>query len=368
MAGNRQGATEKATPRRRQEARREGSIARSKEVSVAFSLLAGLLALQAVGPSAARAFREQTTMLVGTAGEHQELNFEVLQTSAFKMMATLPAFLGVLAVAGIAAGLLQVGFVVASKAATPKLKNLHPRRGLERLKPMPAMWELVRSSLKLGLLALLLVAPISQWLDTMAERKNLSSGLEHTQSQMMVILWRAVILAIVIAAADYAWNKWRTTKQQRMHKHEVKREHREQEGDPHMRAARKSKALQYSRNRMLADVGTADVVVTNPTHFAVALRYEPDSPAPKVVAKGADRLALKIRREAYRNGVLVREDKPLARELFKRCKVGHYVPAHLFEAVALLLAMAYRRNPQLWQRLAAQPAQPVLAGRSGGAA
>ena len=324
--------------------------------------------MQAIGPAAARAFREQTTMLLGTAAEHQELPFEVLQASVFKMMGTLPAFLGVLAVAGIAGGLVQVGFVMATKAAKPKLANLHPRRGLERLKPLPAMWELVRSTLKLGLLTALLMGPIDQWLDTMAERKNLASGLEHTQSQMMLILWRAVVLAIVIAAADYAWNKWRTAKQQRMHKHEVKREHREQEGDPHIRAARRGKALQYSRNRMLADVATADVVVTNPTHFAVALRYEPDSPAPRVVAKGADRLALKIRREAYRNGILVREDKPLARELFKRCKVGHYVPAHLFEAVALLLAMAYRRNLSLWQRLAAAPAQPALAGRGGGAA
>lgn len=364
---NRDGATEKATPRRRQEARREGSIARSKEVGVAVSLLSGLLALQAIGPSAARAFRQETTLLVGTAASHQELPFEVLQGAVFRMTSTLPAFLGVLLFAGLAGAVSQVGFVFATKGAKPKLSHLHPKRGLERLKPLPATWELVRSTLKLGLLTLLLMGPVNQWLDTMAERKNLTSGLEHTQSQLMTILWRAVLLAIAIAAADYAWNRWRTAKQQRMTKQEVKREHREQEGDPYIKSARRQRAMQYSRNRMLSDVATADVVVTNPTHLAIALRYEPDSPAPKVIAKGADRLALKIRREAYRHGVLVQENKPLARELYRRCKVGHFVPAHLFEAVALLLAMAYRRNPWLWRRMAAGgfgAGAPALGGGS----
>lgn len=352
---NRDGRTEKATPRRRRDARRRGQIAQSKEVSVALSLLAGLLSIQAIGPGAARIFREQTTLLLGTAAQHNELPQALIQRSVLEMTGVLPALMGALLVAGLAGSLAQVGFVFATQAARPKLSHLDPRKGLERLKPGPAMWELVRSSAKLGLLALLLMGPVRQWMDAMLQRKNLASGLQDTYAQMIAILWRVVMLAIVIAAADYAWNRWRNSRNLKMTKQEIKREHREQEGDPYLKAARRSRALQYSRNRMIADVRTADVVVTNPTHLAVALRYEPDAPAPKVVAKGADKLAAKIRKEAYRHGVLVQENKPLARELFKRCKVGHYVPSNLFEAVALLLAMAYRRRPELLRRMLAAP-------------
>jgi len=356
---NHDGKTEKATPRRRQEARREGQIAQSKEVAVAASLLAGLMSLQAIGPGAARTFREQTTMLLGSAGQHTELPTGVLLQSVTSMVSVLPLFMGVLLFAGIAAALAQVGFVFATKAARPKMKNLSLKRGLERFKPAPAMWELTRSTLKLGLLSVLLIAPVADWMDAMKRRKNLAGALEEAHAELTAILWRVVVLAVLIAVADYAWNKWRTSKQQRMSKQEVKREHREQDGDPYQKAARRSRALSYSRNRMLHDVALADVVVTNPTHFAVALRYEPHSPAPRVVAKGMDRMAAKIRREAYRQGVLVTENKPLARELYRRCKPGQLIPAHLFEAVALVLALAYRRRPKLWQAMNSTP--PVTA-------
>ncbi len=111
-----------------------------------------------------------------------------------------------------------------------------------------------------------------------------------------------------------------------------------------VKSARRRRAMEMSRNRMIADVATADVVVTNPTHLAIALHYDAEEAAPRVVAKGANKLAAKIRKEAYRNGVLVLEDKPLARTLYRRVKVGHFVPTALFEAVATVLAVAYRRR------------------------
>ncbi len=111
-----------------------------------------------------------------------------------------------------------------------------------------------------------------------------------------------------------------------------------------LKAARRRRAMEMSRNRMIAEVAVADVVVTNPTHLAIALRYDPTEAAPRVLAKGANKLAAKIRREAYRNGITVLEDKPLARTLYRRVKVGHFVPTTLFEAVATVLAVAYRRR------------------------
>jgi flagellar biosynthetic protein FlhB len=274
----------------------------------------------------------------------------------FDLLGTLPAFLGLAALAGLAAGIGQVGFLFASKAAQPKLNRLSPKKGLERFKPGPAMWELFRSTMKLGLLALVMLGPIRSWMDDAEQVRGFHGMLQATQAQISAILWRSVLLAIVIAGADYAWNRRRTTKQLQMTKQDVKREHKEQEGDPYLKSRRRQKALEFSRNRMIHEVRTADVVVTNPTHFAVALRYDPEGGAPKIVAKGADRLAARIRKEAYRHGVLVTEDKLLARELHKRCKVGAYVPTHLYEAVALVLAMAYRRRPQLWKALTAEAA------------
>lgn len=351
----RDGATEKATPRRRREARREGRIAQSREVPLAASLLAALLALQSIGPSLGRTFRDQTTFLLGEAARSTEMPTAALQRSVTTMLQPLPMLLGVLMAAGVAACLSQVGFVFATKGARPKLSHLSPRKGIERFKPGPALWELARSSAKLGLLGVLLIGPVRSWMDSVSERKNLAGSLEDTLAQIFVVLWRVVLLAIVVAAADYAWNRRRMTKQTNMTKQEVKQEYKQTEGDPHIKAARRSKMLAMSRNRMLINVAGADVVITNPTHLAIALVYEPDSPAPKVVAKGADRMAAKIRKEAYRHGVLVTENKPLARELYRRCKVGGYVPATLFEAVALVLAMVYRRRPQKWSTLFGTP-------------
>jgi flagellar biosynthetic protein FlhB len=130
----------------------------------------------------------------------------------------------------------------------------------------------------------------------------------------------------------------------KMSKQELKEEYKSSEGDPMVRSARRQRAREMSRNRMIFDVGIADVVVTNPTRLAIALKYEDDEPAPRVVAKGANKLAAKIRAEARRNGVPVIEDKPLARALFRRIKIGHFIPGNLFEAVAAVLAVAYRRK------------------------
>lgn len=309
-----------------------------------------------MGPSMGRTFREQTILLLGGVSRSTELPTAALQQSVTTMLQPLPALMGILMAAGVAACLSQVGFIFATKAARPKLSHLSPRRGLERFKPGPALWELVRSSAKLGLLGVLLMGPVRSWMDSVSERKNLTGSLDDTLAQIFVVLWRVVLLAIVVAAADYAWNRRRMTKQTNMTKQEVKQEHRQTEGDPHIKAARRSKALAMSRNRMLINVAGADVVITNPTHLAIALVYEADSPGPKVVAKGADRMAAKIRKEAYRHGVMVTENKPLARELYRRCRVGGYVPSALFEAVALVLAMVYRRRPQKWASLFGTPA------------
>lgn len=338
------GKTEQATPRRKREARREGRVAKSPEVGVAASLLGLLLALRLVAPRGVATLRDRTALVLSNAGA-QDLPAELLRSSVTDvLLALLAPLLALSAALAVASGVGQVGLTLAPKAARPKLSNLSPKRGLQRLKPSTAGWELVRSTAKLALLAALLAGPLRDALDGMRGARDLGTGLAQTMDHVWTLLGRAVALAAVVAVADYLWNRRRTGREMRMSKEEVKREAKDSEGDPLVRAQRRRRATEISRNRMLREVATADVVVTNPTHLAVALAYRDGDAAPRVVAKGANRLAARIRSLAHRHGVPVTEDKPLARILYRRCRLGQHVPSALYEAVAVVLAVAYRRR------------------------
>jgi flagellar biosynthetic protein FlhB len=336
--------TEKATPQRRREARTEGNVAKSQEIGVAASLLAAVLALKVFGGSAADTVREETHRLF-SFGVVTELPGAMLGDSITRMVVGgLVPFLAAATVAALVAGFAQVGFKPALKAAKPKFSHLSLKKGVSRFKPVTAGWELVRSVIKLGLLAAIVWNPVSQWAEDLAAARGLEAGLERVTAQSWTLLLRVVAVATLIGAADYGYNRWKTARDMKMSKDEVKREHKSSDGDPMVKGQRRRRQMEMSRNRMLGSVASADVVVTNPTHIAIALRYGPDDGAPRVIARGADRLAAKIRKEAYRHGVPVTRDVPLARALYRQCKVGQHVPAALYEAVATVLAFAYRRR------------------------
>ena len=337
------GKTEKATPRRRRQARRKGQVARSAEVGVALSLLALLGALQLLRTGTA-ALGEQASLLFGLAPTGPLPTALLVSTTARTLLEVVAPVAALAVVAALVAGMSQTSGRLSPEALRPKLSNLSPKKGMQRLKPSKAGWELLRTVLKLGSLALLLWAPITEIGQQLMGARDLGSGLQRTYAQASAIIWRAALLAVVLALADYAWNRRQNEREMKMSKQDVKQEHKDAEGDPQIRAQRRRKAQELSRNRMLRDVTTADVVVTNPTHLAVALRYEEGDTAPRVVARGADHLAAKLRDLARRHGVLVTEDRPLARSLYRTCKVGQHVPVALYEAVALVLAVAYRRR------------------------
>lgn len=337
------GKTEKATPKRRRDAQRKGQVARSAEVGVALSLVAMVGAVQVLRGGAA-ALGDQARVLFGLSPTG-ELPADVLvSTTAGSLLAMVAPVAGLAVVAALVAGVGQTSGKIAPEALKPKLSNLSPKKGLQRLKPATAGWELVRTTVKLGALTVLLWGPVTSMGGELLRARDLGSGLERTFAQATAMLWRATLLAVVLAGADYAWNRRKNEREMKMSKEDVKQEHKDSEGDPQIKAQRRRRAQEMSRNRMLRDVTTADVVVTNPTHLAVALRYVDGEPAPRVVAKGADHLAAKIRKRARHHGVLVTEDKPLARALYRTCKVGQHVPVALYEAVAMVLAVAYRRR------------------------
>lgn len=335
--------TEKPTERKKRESRREGRVAKSQEVGSAVSLLGLLLSLRLVVPSVGRALADRTQSVLSQSGSGDIGGVAGANVLSMFIIGLVP-FLGLAAVLAAAGGIAQVGFLYAPKAIKPKLSHLSLKKGLNRFKPAVFGWELVKTVLKLGLLIAVIWGPITSWIDRLGSPLGLTDALGSTGEQVWGLVLRATILALGIAGADYAVTRLRTSKELKMTKQEMKEEVKHSEGNPMMKAARRRRAMEMSRNRMITEVATADVVVTNPTHLAIALRYDTSEGAPRVLAKGANKLAAKIRREAYRNGITVLEDKPLARTLYRRVKVGHFVPTTLFEAVATVLAVAYRRR------------------------
>lgn len=337
------GRTEKATPQRRRKAREEGTVARSQEVAVAASFLGLVGTLALTGPSmGARAMGELRMVLV-SLGEPEALASSGPRALQFAAVLAGP-FLATAVLVAVIAGVAQVGFKVNVKLAKPKLSHLSPKKGLEKLKPSVAGWELVRSAVKLGAVAVVVWPTLSAWRDHLATDRTLAGAMQRLSGAYGGIVIRAAGLALVIAAADYAYQKRRTENQMKMSHQDLKRESKDSEGDPMIKAQRRRRASDLSRNRMLSDVATADVLVTNPTHLCVALRYDPAEGAPRVIAKGADHLADKLKTVARRHGVPVTPDIPLARALYRQCRVGQHVPSALYEAVAVVLALAYRRS------------------------
>ena len=239
---------------------------------------------------------------------------------------------------GVASAVAQGGFFLATKALKPKWDRLNPIKGAKRIFGPQALWEGTKMLLKSSLVGFFVWRAIVGLLPMLGGLVPLEAGL-HIAAGAATGLMRDVALAgLVAAAADYAVMRRRTGKQTRMTKKEVKDEHKQSEGDPHMKGAVRSRQLSSARNRMMADVPEADVVLVNPTHVAVALRYDPAKGTPRVVAKGAGLVATRIREVAEEHRVTLVEDIPLARALHGGCEVGQEIPPQLYQAVAQVLA------------------------------
>lgn len=336
--------TEKPTPRRLREARKEGQgFTKSPEVAVAFSLLGAVLSLRLIAPGVVEGVVNEARRFFAAAGSPDPLAFVSQRVGPMIAGALLP-FLAVAMLAAVASGVAQTGIVFVPAAAKPRLKNLSWKRGLERLRPSRVAWDLVRSAAKMALLVAFTWSSLETWIAFLRSRHSLSVALTTTTDQAWGLIARTALAAVAVAIADYAINRYRTQKSLKMTRSEVKRDLKDSEGDPVLKMRRRRLASEISRNRMISDVGRADVVVTNPTHIAIALRYDPNEPAPRVVARGAGALAERIKAEARRHGVFVTENKPLARALYRSCKVGQFIPSSLYEAVAVVLATAFRRR------------------------
>lgn len=344
-----QDRTEKATPRRMREARRKGRLAHSQDLSAWLGIGAAALVLPVVLTAGANAGREQFALLADViANPDPEVTVTALGAGLGSMLPTLAPLAGVVVLAAVAATAVQGGIHPSMHRLKPTFKQFNLAAGVKRIFGMQAAWQGVKAALKAGAIGLVLYTVVQGMVPLLlgSGMHSLSQVLDTVAEGTSNLMRTAVIAGLVLAVADVFVIMRRNRKQTRMTKREVFEEYKQTEGDPLVKSQIRSRQLAMSRNRMIADVAGADVVLVNPTHVAVALKYTPGTGAPKVVAKGAGHVAARIRAKATEKHVPMVEDIPLARALHAACELGQEVPPHLYMAVARILAfvMALRRR------------------------
>jgi flagellar biosynthesis protein FlhB len=336
--------TEQATPKRRRDARRKGQVARSVELPQALSLLAVVFTLPMVLPRLGDTLMtdwQLATARAATAGPDEAT--ALLGHFLFDVFkALLPLVLAVMA-AGVAAGVAMSGGRPNAALLKPRFEKISPKAGIKRLASKQTLWELAKTALKMALVAAVAVGAWQAGLaDVMSASGSLDGSIDAVTASISGMVRRVALLGLLVGTADAVVAHRRHRSSLRMTKQEVKEEMKQSEGDPHVKAAIRGRQAKLSRSRMMAAVAGADVILTNPTHLAIALAYEPGSGAPTVVAKGADRMAERIRAEATAHGIPLMENKPLARALYRTVEVGDEIPAAFYRAVAEILALVYR--------------------------
>ncbi|MFX4302111.1 flagellar biosynthesis protein FlhB [Alicyclobacillus tolerans] len=344
--------TEKATPRRRQEARREGNVPKSVELTSSIMLLGALAALRILGPKVWEAWQILAHKDLTYAGSISLTAQNVPGLFGGQFLALAGSLLPLLLVFWFAAaftGFVQVGPLFLPKLLLPKWERIQPIAGLRRLfSPQTAM-EGLKSILKLAIVVAAAYMSLHQVTQSIGQLSFLSvnSLIAWLGSIVFRLSITVAVLMILLSALDFYFQKSQYEKKLRMTKHEVREEFRQTEGDPQIKSNIRRRARALAMRRMMQDIPKADVVITNPTHYAVAIWYRPDQlEAPQVLAKGQDYTAQKIRELAEQHHVAIVENPPLARTLYRDVEIGQVIPAELYQAVAEVLAYVYAMKQQ----------------------
>lgn len=339
--------TEEATPQRREEFRKRGQVAHTRELASVFVLFGAVLTMMIFGKFFFMQVSELLTMsftdYVVEAARHGDW-IAAAGFAATKMMWIMGPALGMFLVISVASTLLQTGFLYNEEALQIRWDRLNPISGFRRILTLRALVEGFKAVLKLTVIG------VVAWMVLRHELKILPHLVEHSISQLFTylgeVMFRLLIsvgaLMAVLAGLDFLFQRWDLEKEMMMTKEEVKEEIKSREGDPLIRARIKRVQREMASRRMMEQVPKADVIVTNPTHIAIALKYDATMVAPRVIAKGADLIAEKIRNIAKEHGIPLVENKPLARTIYKTIKVGQSIPRELYTAVAEVLAYVMR--------------------------
>lgn len=345
--GNDQEKTEEPTPKRAEDFREQGKIAQSRELTSVAVLFGAFLSLYMLLRQLMTALMEMLRLSFRSLRldfDVGSLTHLVAQMAQLVLWPLAPLF-GAVMVLGLLAQVAQVGWKVSSKPLEPKLEKLNPMNGLKRIFSSKGLVELAKGVFKLVIVATVLYVLLRDELRSllMVAREGTRPTLDHLGHLSWLFISRALLFLGALALLDYAYQRWDVMQEMMMTRQEIKDETKDREGDLQSKARMRSMLRNMMAKSGLKDVKTADVVITNPSHYAVALRYEQGKmDVPVVVARGADRLAEKIKEEARRHNIPRVENRPLARALFDGAKVGDPIPVHLYNAVAELLAYVYR--------------------------
>ena len=349
--------TEKATAKKRRDAREKGQVRHSMEVNTTFCMLVMFGTLLIIWPW----FTERLMGIFDTylgasqfelasGGMSQNEVGGIYTRVLLSVLGALFPILGAAMIAGIAINIIQIGFLFTTKPLGMKLSRISPISGFKRLFSMKTIIDLAKSLLKVVLLGYIAYSNYTSLMNDFPNYvgRDVYSTFVQIMRQAFTMALQMCILLVFVAAADFLYQWWKYEKDLKMTKQEVKDEYKLMEGDPQIKGKIRSKQRQMSAMRMMARVPEADVVITNPTHYAVALKYdEAVSKAPVVIAKGQDYIARKIREIALENNVEIVENPPLAQSLYAICEVDDEIPADLYQAVADILVFVYRQKGKI---------------------
>jgi len=344
--------TEKATPRKRKKAREEGQVLQSKEINTSLTLLAAFVLLFLLSGYIGSSMRIVSLLIFDEYLLNENLynisNVQILSINIiFRILLIILPFALIILVIGVVSSYLQVGFLITPKPIQPKLSKLDPVKGLKKLFSMEKVVELFKSLFKIFVIGFIVIRYIAGQLGTIFSMMAMEVDqiILITSRITLNIGIRAGLVLVLLAIIDYFYQRYEYEKKLKMSKQEVKDEHKQIEGDPKIKSKIRQKQMQISMRRMMQEIPKADVIITNPTHFAVAIQYAPEKyAAPFVIAKGQNLIAQNIKKQAAIHEVPVIENKYLAKTLYETVEIGQIIPQDLYEAVAEVLAYVYQMN------------------------
>lgn len=343
--------TEKATPKKRRDERKEGHIFFSKDIVSVVFLFGGFYSLKLLLPGICQSAQSFMVHFVELSGIQESLSMGTLQGIAATFASTavscmLPILLICMGLSIVATG-AQTRFLFSRKSMAPKLSRLNPIKGIKNLVSLRNLVELIKSMLKIAILLYIMYAVLKDDFIAVVRTMDMDIRLStvYTLNLIMEMIIKICLVFVVIAFFDYLYQRWEYERSIKMSKQELKEEYKQLEGNPEIKSKIKEIQRQRARSRMMQAVPEADVIIKNPTHFAVALKYKIDQDnAPLVLAKGQDHIARKILEIGEEHGVTVVENKPLARGLYASTEVNQEIPAEYYSAVAEILVYVYRLN------------------------
>jgi len=349
---DREGKTEKPTPRRIQKAREEGNVPKSQEVNSVAVLLAGILLIYLFGEYLFKNLLALPFLEIPLFVSPDRLDSGDLllfwETNLKRVFLSLVLLLLLTLLVAVISNIAQFGVLFSTKALKPKLEKLNPINGLKNIFfSLNSLFELVKNLVKIGIIVAVAYFFVKSNLEQILVlyKTPLNEGVSLLGSLLLKLSLYIALTGAVIAVIDYSYRRWKWYQDLMMSRHELKEEMKETEGNPEVKREIRRRMRQISTRRMLQEVPKATVVVTNPTHYAVALKYDMEKdPAPKVVAKGADRIALRIIEIARQHGVEIYQDPPLARALYQSVEVGDVIPEKFYQAVAKIIAYIYKKK------------------------